>query len=157
MLRSMVILGTALAVAACGQSGSKVQYHANGGQTVTIADPKNGTITAQIGPTAAMPSDLPSWTPAYPGSTVAVSQNHTGGTAGGAFENVMLQSPDDLPKVTAFYDGQIARAGLKPMQSVTSPEVSIRMVETSSGMISVNVSKADEGGSTISISFMPKG
>ena len=144
-----------LILASCGQPSSKVDYHVNGGQTVTINDPKNGSVKAEMGASAKMPTDLPAWAPAYPGSTVMMAQNQTG-TPGGPLENVMLQSPDDLAKVSAFYDAKIAQAGVKLMHTASGPDVSTRMAETATGVVSVAVSKDDDGGSTISITRMPK-
>ncbi len=145
----------ALAVAGCGQGGSNVVQHSAGGQTVTVADSKNGDLKAEVGATATMPTDLPSWTPAYPGSTVEMAQQQSRPT-GGAVENVMLSTRDDLTKVTAFYDAKIAKAGVKLMQSVVSADVSTRMAETPAGIVGVTVSRADDGGSTISITRLPK-
>ena len=149
-------LAAALTLAGCGQGGSKVDYHANGGQTVTIADPKNGDLTAQLGATATMPTDLPTWAPAYPGSTVVISQNQGPAGGRGLMENVMLQTSDDFAKVSAFYDRKLAQAGVKPMHAVQDAEVSTRMVETPSGIVGIAVSKSDGGGSSISITRLPK-
>ncbi|WP_174291728.1 hypothetical protein [Sphingomonas bacterium] len=133
-----------------------MDYHADGGQTVTINDRKNGNITAEIGSSAKMPTDLPAWVPAYPGSAVMMAQNQNLKSSGGPVENVMLQTSDSLAKVAAFYDAKIAQAGLKPMHTVSSDDVSTRMVDTPDGMISVAASKVDDGGTTISITRMPK-
>lgn len=146
----------ALCLTGCGQGGTTVDYHANGGQTVTITDPKNGGLKAEIGGTAVMPTDLPAWTPQYPGSTIMMAQVQGQAAGHGPLENVMMQTPDSLAKVSAFYDRRIAEAGLKPMHSVGGAEVSTRLVETRSGIISVGVVKSDEGGSLISISRMNK-
>lgn len=144
----------ALALAACGQNGSSVQYHADGGQTVRIADAKNGNLAAEIGASAQMPKDLPAWAAAYPGSTVVMAQTHQ--QANGTVENVVLQTSDALPTVAAFYDRKIAAAGLTPMHAVSSADVSVRLVTTPAGIIGVTASKIEEGGSTVSITRMPK-
>lgn len=146
----------ALTLTGCGQGGSRVDYHADGGQTVTIADPKNGNLTARIGAGATMPTDLPSWAAAYPGSTVMMSQKHGDAAGQSAMENVMLQTPDVVSKVSAFYDRKIAEAGVKPMRAVQDAEASTRMVETPSGIVGIAVTKNDDGGSSISITRLPK-
>lgn len=152
-----ILLGmAAFALSSCGQGGSKVDYHTNGGQTVTIADPKNGNLTAQLGATATMPTDLPAWAPAYPGSTVMMSQKHSDAVGKSAMENVVLQTPDPFPTVGAFYDRKLAEAGVKPMHAVQDAEASTRMVATPSGIVGISVTKNDDGGSSISITRMPK-
>ena len=155
-MRPGPILLIALALPACGSGGSKVDYHANGGQTITVDDPKTGKMQAELGASAKMPGDLPAWTPAYPGSTVLVSQQHEQNGKPGAYENVMLQTPDPVAKVSAFYDQQLLKAGVKSMHSITDAEASIRMIELPTEMIGVNVTKSEEGGSSISISRLPK-
>ncbi len=155
-MKAVPVVLVALALAACGKAGSKVDYHADGGQTITINDTASGNIKAELGSTAKMPTDLPSWTPAYPGSTILLSQQHDKDGKSGAFENVMLQTTDDVAKVGAFYDQQLTRAGVKSMQSVNTGDTFVRLVETPTDMISVNATKADEGGSSISISRLPK-
>ncbi len=142
----------ALCLTECGQRSTSVDYHANGGQTITIADAKNGSVKAEIGATAAMPTDLPAWVPQYPGSTIMVAQIQSQAAGHGPLENVTMQTPDSLSRVSAFYDLQIAKAGLKPMHSVGDADASTRMVQTPSEMVSVGVVKDDEGGSLISIS-----
>ena len=154
-MKIMMMGLAALTLTGCGQGGS-VDYHANGGQTVTIADPKSGNLTAQLGATAKMPADLPSWVPAYPGSTVMMSQDQGPAASHGPMESVMLQTSDDFAKVRAFYDRKLAEAGVKPMHAVQDAEVSNRMVETPSGIIGIAVTKSDDGGSSISITRMPK-
>ena len=149
----LILLGLAiLSVSGCGQRGTSVDYHANGGQTITIADAKNGRIKAETGASAAMPTDLPKWLPQYPGSTIMVAQVQSQAAGHGPLENVTMQTLDSLLKVSAFYDQQIAMAGLKPMHSAVDAEASTRMVQTPSGIVSVGVVKNDEGGSLISIS-----
>lgn len=151
-MRLMLIGLATFSLASCGQSSSTVDYHAGGGQTVTIADEKDGSVRAEIGVTAVMPTNLPAWVPQYPGSTIMVAQVQSGATDHGPLENVTMQTPDSLSKVSAFYDQRIAKAGLKPMHSVGNAEGSTRMVETQAGIVSVGVVKNDDGGSLISIS-----
>lgn len=155
-MKTMTTTLMLLVLTSCGQPSSRVDYHADGGQTVTIDNEKNGNITAEMGTSARMPSDLPAWVPEYPGSTVLLAQNQNLKSSGGPVENVLLQTSDDLSKVAAFYDGKIAMAGLKPMHSTSNAEGSSRLVETPAGVIGVTVTKVDEGGSTISITRMPK-
>ncbi len=150
------ILLAALCLTSCGQRATTVDYHANGGQTITIADPKNGGVKAELGATASMPTDLPAWVPQYPGSTILVAQVQSQAAGHGPLENVTMQTPDSLPKVSAFYDQKIAAAGVKPMHSVGDTEATTRMVETTSGIVSVGVVKNDEGGSLISVSRIGK-
>ena len=152
-----ILIGlTALCLTSCGQQGATVDYHAAGGQTVAIADSNNGTVKAEIGATAVMPTDLPAWTPQYPGSTIMVAQVRSASAGQGGLENVTMQTPDSLSKVSAVYDQKIAGAGLTSVHSVADAQASTRIVETPAGMISVGVVKNDDGGSLISISRMNK-
>ena len=85
-----------------------------------------------------------------------MSQKHGDAAGQSAMENVMLQTPDVVSKVSAFYDRKIAEAGVKPMRAVQDAEASTRMVETPSGIVGIAVTKNDDGGSSISITRLPK-
>lgn len=78
-----------------------------------------------------MPSDLPIWAPAFPGSKAA--QVITQGERGAALKSVVLTTNADVKTVVAYYNAKIAATGMATTMAQDTPDGAVRMIESSAG------------------------
>ena len=155
MWRRSVTFGSLMALAACGSPNATFTRNEKGETTVTTAGGPGGTIVTNVASSLTpIPTDLPRWTPAYPGAKVAQVSNIA--LPGGSQKVVVLMTADARPKVMAFYDQKIAALGIKPMLSAEEADGSMRSVGApGSQPESLTVGPA-EGQTAISISYRAK-
>ena len=171
----MAALAALVLVTACGSKDAKTTTVVAPGVTVTSTNGDNGTQTATFtnsvdgkdvattiatstdGKGLAVPTDLPAWAPAYPGSKVVTSINGTSGAGTGKV--LAMQTGDAVAKVMSFYDQKLAAAGVKPAMSTDQSDSSMRMIpaEGSGKGTLLVVTKADSGsGSQIMMTYGAK-
>jgi hypothetical protein len=104
-IRTAVLLGTALLLAACGGKDE--------GQKVTVADGEGGSATVRYGGDEngiTAPENLPAFAPVYPGAMI---QSAVTGNEGEAKGMVTFLTEAKMADVLAFYKDKGAAAGLK--------------------------------------------
>lgn len=171
MIRTGLITGAALLLAACGGSETTVVNTADGevrtdGAGTYIAEGKDGqkvaittADTAGSAAAATVTASLPAIAPAYPGASVVSTVTSTGPADGtGAGMAVVMQTADSMDQVLAFYDAKIAAAGKTASMSSSTPESAMRMVADESGGLAAMIGVTDDGETrTVSLTVGTKG
>lgn len=131
MKKALLKIAATLALSGCGSHHSATPDST----TSTIVtqsegqDSKPGHVSGTDVPS--MPSDLPNWAPAFPGAKVA--EVTVQGDKRTPVKSVVLTTGENMETVVAFYDAQIAMAGMKPATVQDSPAGAVRIVESASG------------------------
>jgi hypothetical protein len=135
-------------------SGGKVSADAKSG-SVTITDKETGSQTT-VGTgkgSAKMPEGWPKEIPPYPGSSV-VAQSSTSSAKGKLF-TLVLDCPDSVDKVLAYYDGKLTAAGYKKGVEMKKDDGTTRFYESSKMSSQITVF-AENGKTKVSMTLGPK-
>ena len=147
--------GMTMALSACGSHNGTTPDGA-GGAIVTRSDGNGGTMTAHIpGENGTpVPSDLPKWAPAFPGSKVA--QVMVQNDKGTSIKSVVLTTSQDMKTVASFYTARIAAAGITPTMAQDSPDGSMRVIESASGAKDMLMVGRSDDSTSITVTYTIK-
>jgi hypothetical protein len=134
---------------------------------------KVGGATVEVGPagavveeaadekTLSLPTDLPAFAPAYPGArlTTRIQGNGIGDGKGALF---VFETPDQVEKVSAYYDARAREAGARATVEVTEADSAVRIYgggadgKADGAMIAISGSDEGPGTEIVITSGMPK-
>lgn len=151
-MKVLLVILSCVALSGCGSQDSATLDGADGTLDTRFSShgrtsifPSSDTSVIQ------MPSDLPAWAPAFPGSKAA--QVITQGERGSAIKSVVLTTNADVKTVVAYYNEKIAATGMKTAMAQDTPDGAVRMIESSSGARDMLMIGRSDNSTSISLAY----